>query len=122
MFDDSMTGAVAFAMHVDRLAQARRNMPLNEAEDARSGQRRRHASVSRERVALGLVALAARLAPSLTRRVPEPERWHGEPLPKIRARSARRMSPARARAWGRRTMADGEAIGGVRWRASVMRS
>jgi hypothetical protein len=66
MFDDSITGAVAFAMHEDRLRRARRNMLLSEAADARSGHRRRHDWVSRERLARGLVALAKRLAPSVT--------------------------------------------------------
>lgn len=66
MFDTSMTGAVGFAMHAHRLAQARRNVQLTEAERACTGCRPRRACVSRDLIAQGLVALAARIAPSVT--------------------------------------------------------
>jgi hypothetical protein len=66
MFDNSMTGAVGCAMHEERLARATRNLLLSEAEQGIKGERTQRAYVSRERLAQGLVALAARLAPSVT--------------------------------------------------------
>jgi hypothetical protein len=63
MFDNSMTGAVGFAMHEERLARAKRNLLLIEATHARTGHRTHRACVNRERMAQGLVALAARIAP-----------------------------------------------------------
>jgi hypothetical protein len=67
MFDSSMTGAVGFAMHEERLAQASRNVRLSEAEQARTGERPRRACVSRDLIAQGLVAMAARIAPTVTK-------------------------------------------------------
>jgi hypothetical protein len=66
MFDNSMTGAVGFALHEERLARARRNLLLSEAEQASTGKRTRCAWVRREVLARGLVTLAGRRAPSVT--------------------------------------------------------
>ncbi len=66
MFDNSMTGAVGFAMHADRLATATRNLRLAEAEQARSGKRTRGNRVSREAIARRLIALATWVAPSVS--------------------------------------------------------
>jgi hypothetical protein len=65
MFDNSMTGAVGFAMHEERLARARRNLLLSEAEQVIQGKRTGR-FVSREVLAQVLVALAERLAPTVT--------------------------------------------------------
>jgi hypothetical protein len=63
---DNMTGAVGFAMHEDRLARATKNLRLIEAEQAREGQRARVRGSVSMALAKGLVALATRLAPSVT--------------------------------------------------------
>jgi hypothetical protein len=63
---DNMTWEVAAAGREERLARAQRNTLLSAAAAARSGHGRRQVWVSRERMALGLVALAARLAPTVT--------------------------------------------------------
>lgn len=64
MFDNSMTGAVGFAMHEARLATATRNLLLMEAEA--TGKRRQKqvfAERSRAVVARLLIALARRIMP-----------------------------------------------------------
>jgi hypothetical protein len=66
MFDVSTTAAVGCAMHEDRLARARRNVLLIEAAHASTGERTRRYCVSRELIAKGLVALAERIAPTVT--------------------------------------------------------
>jgi hypothetical protein len=66
MIDNSMTGAVGFAMHADRLAKATRNLRLMEAEAAT--QRQQVPSVGeRYRVVMAklLIAMATRLAPTV---------------------------------------------------------
>jgi hypothetical protein len=63
---DNMIWEVAAAGREERLARAQRNTLLSAPEDTRTGQGRRHARVSRERMARGMVALAARLAPTET--------------------------------------------------------
>ena len=61
MFDNGITGAVASAMHEDRLARATQNLRLAEAEQAvRRGTNRR---VMREAIAGILLDLATRLTP-----------------------------------------------------------
>jgi hypothetical protein len=90
MFDNSMTGAVGFAMHADRLARATRNLRLQEveevmafardedraravtrnlrlieAEQARAGRRAHVRGSVRVLIAQALVALATRIAPSV---------------------------------------------------------
>lgn len=59
---DNMTGIVGMAMHEDRQATARRNARLAEAlwTANPTGMRGRY---SREAIAEGLMALAARIAP-----------------------------------------------------------
>jgi hypothetical protein len=64
MFDHSMTGAVGCALQAERLAQATRNVRLIEAEQASAAKRTGRRVVSREGIAEGLVALAARIAPT----------------------------------------------------------
>jgi hypothetical protein len=63
---DNMTGAVGFAMHEDRLAQAERNQRLLEAEATAKGQRRHAGAAYRVVLAQCLIALAARIAPTVT--------------------------------------------------------
>ena len=63
MFDNSMTGAVGFAMHEDRLAKANRNLRLTEAEQVRG----MVGATCRARIAQALMALATRSAPTITR-------------------------------------------------------
>ncbi len=63
MFDNSMTGAVGFAMHEDRLAKAADNLRLAEATQVRG----MVGATCRARIAQALMALAARIAPSITR-------------------------------------------------------
>jgi hypothetical protein len=62
---DNMMWEVTSAIRMERLAQARRNLLLNEAEQASTGERTRRHFVSREVLARRLVALAARLAPGV---------------------------------------------------------
>ena len=66
MFDNSMIGAVGFAMHEDRLATATQNLRLTEAEAATRRQRVPLVG-ERYRVAMAkrLIALATRIAPSI---------------------------------------------------------
>jgi hypothetical protein len=72
MFDE-MTGAVGFAMHADRLAQAAQSWRVTEAAQAR-GDKRGHVRGSvRVGIATALVALATRIVgvvppPTTTRR------------------------------------------------------
>jgi hypothetical protein len=63
---DNMTGAVGFAMHEDRLARAAKNLRLIEVEQARGEQRAHFRGSVSVVVAKALVALATRLAPSVT--------------------------------------------------------
>jgi hypothetical protein len=61
---ENMAGAVGFAMHEDRLAQAAQNLRLAEAkEGARAGV----SGGYRAALATALKALAARIAPPATR-------------------------------------------------------
>jgi hypothetical protein len=64
---DTMTGAVGFAMHADRLATAARNRRLAEAGQGSARVRRASAGSVRASLARALVALAAWLSPSVTR-------------------------------------------------------
>lgn len=57
---------LAFEIQEDRLAQARRNVLLIEAEHASTGKRLHRSRVSRELMAKGLVALAEWIAPTVT--------------------------------------------------------
>jgi hypothetical protein len=63
MFDNSMTGAVGFAIHEDRLIKATENLRLAEAEMAT----RRKCAAIRAALAGALVALAGRIAPATVR-------------------------------------------------------
>jgi hypothetical protein len=63
---DTMTETAMFAMHEDRLARARRRLLLIEADRARTGKRAGRPCASRERIAQRLVALAERIAPTVT--------------------------------------------------------
>lgn len=63
---ESMTGAVGFAMHEDRLAKAASNLRLLEAEQAGRGQQARSRRSCRATIAGMLTALATRLAPTVT--------------------------------------------------------
>jgi hypothetical protein len=63
---DTMIGEVAAAGREERLARAQRNTLLSAAEQASTGERTHRRIVYRERVARGLVTLAARLAPTVT--------------------------------------------------------
>jgi hypothetical protein len=65
MFDNSMTGAVGFAMHKDRLAMATENLRLIEAEEGSAPVRQSSAKAYRAVVAKLLIALAARIAPAV---------------------------------------------------------
>jgi hypothetical protein len=62
---ENMTGAVGFAMHEDRLAQATRNLRIMEAEATASKSRRSAGTTYRAAVAKSLTALAARIAPTV---------------------------------------------------------
>lgn len=62
---ENMTVAVAFAMHEDRQAMAKRNLRLTEAERATKGRRASERRFGREAIAKGLMTLAGRLAPSI---------------------------------------------------------
>jgi hypothetical protein len=63
---ENMAGAVGFAMHEDRLQRAAKNLRLIEAEQARR-ERRAHVRGSVSVItATALVALATRIAPSVT--------------------------------------------------------
>lgn len=65
---ENMARAVGFAMHADRLAKAAGNLRLHEAEAASKQQRRGSAGRShRAAVATLLIALAARIAPTVAR-------------------------------------------------------
>jgi hypothetical protein len=65
---ENMAGAVGFAMHAERLARAAHNLRLQEAEAATGQQRRGSAGGShRAAVATLLIALAARIAPTVAR-------------------------------------------------------
>jgi hypothetical protein len=59
---ENMAGAVGFAMHEDRLAQATKNLRLAEAKQARRGVT---GGGYQKVVAMALSALAARIAPSV---------------------------------------------------------
>jgi hypothetical protein len=66
MIDDGMTGAVGFAIHADRLAQATRNLRLMEAEAATKRQQvpsvgERYRAVMEKL----LIEVATRLAPTV---------------------------------------------------------
>jgi hypothetical protein len=63
MFDNSMTGAVGFAMHEARLATATRNLRLAEAEQESQWAPRSVGRAYRAITARALMALAARIAP-----------------------------------------------------------
>jgi hypothetical protein len=63
---DNMTGAVGFAMHEDRLARAAKNLRLIEAEQASGGQRAHVRGSASVVIAKALIAVATRLAPSVT--------------------------------------------------------
>jgi hypothetical protein len=65
MFDNSMTGAVGFAIHEDRLQRAAQNLRLVEAERAMARRIERR-NISREWAAQALMALALRLSPGIT--------------------------------------------------------
>ena len=63
---NSLTGAVGFAMHEDRLARAERNLRLIEAEGAKVGRSSAlPGSTYREAVANILMTLATHLAPTV---------------------------------------------------------
>ncbi len=57
MFDNSLTGAVGFAMHEDQLRRAAANLRIIEAEQATKR------NPVRERVAKALIVLASKLMP-----------------------------------------------------------
>ena len=63
---ENMTGAVGFAMHEDRLATAAKNLRLIEAEQARAGRGAHSRDSVSVVIAKALVALATRIAPSVT--------------------------------------------------------
>jgi hypothetical protein len=67
---ENMVGPVGFAMHEDRLAQTTKKMRLTEAEQGRRvGKEAAHRGY-RAGIAVKLVALATRLAPTVTAPLP----------------------------------------------------
>jgi hypothetical protein len=59
MFDNSMTGAVGFAMHADRLAQATRNLRLAQAQHGRRAAKRHPMRAACVHRLIGLARIAA---------------------------------------------------------------
>jgi hypothetical protein len=66
---ENLAGAVGFAMHEERLARAAHNVRLIEAKRAATGQRAIDGSY-RASLARALVALAVRLAPTVSQSNP----------------------------------------------------
>ncbi len=62
---ENMAGPVGFAMHEDRLARAAKEMRLAEAKQGKQARGRATKHEYRQALATWLIALAARIAPSV---------------------------------------------------------